>query len=190
MSEYHGHMPSSVELITDSKELQEELQQSFDDRCTVRINGLEFVCTYHNCDNKFRLQEFSRVMPAKPGPAKKEWTVEGLPPVGVPVEYQLRGASNGEWYPTQINFLSGQHVIYCDNDGDEVRNNPSEVKFRPIRTPEQIAAEARDREIADLYFTINWNEGRETWPIISSGRKADYAKAIDAGYRKFEIVDN
>lgn len=81
---------------------------------------------------------------------KEEWTGEGRPPVGVPVEYQLRGASNGEWYPTQINFLSGQHVIYCDNDGDEVRNNPSEVKFRPIRTPEQIAAEEREKTIAEL----------------------------------------
>lgn len=53
-----------------------------------------------------------------------------------------------------------------------------------VRTPEQALSEERDKAIEELYFTINWNEGRDTWPIISSGRKADYAKAIDAGYRK------
>ena len=72
-------------------------------------------------------------------------------------------------------------------DGDDTEQDYHAMvagSFRPIRTPGQIAEKERDQAIEDLYFTINWDEGRETWPIISSGRKADYAKAIDAGYRK------
>lgn len=65
-----------------------------------------------------------------------EWNGEGLPPVRVQVEYRRRLAVNGKWYPTQINFLSGQHVIYCDSDGGEVRDNPRNIEFRPICTPE------------------------------------------------------
>jgi len=88
----------------------------------------------------------------------KEWSGEGPPPVGAPVEYQRRGAPNGKWYPTKVNFLSGQHVIFCDSDGDEVRENPSDILFRQIRTPEQIVADERESaikafmRIGDIYY--------------------------------------
>lgn len=120
------------------------------------------------------------------------WFGVGLPPVGTVCELRARG---GGWGKAEIKY-HGRAVcvwLWSRDDGniEQVEHAlcPDYMEFRPVRTPEQIAAEERDREIADLYFTINWNEGRETWPIISNGRKADYAKAIDAGYRKFEIVD-
>lgn len=117
-----------------------------------------------------------------------EWNGEGLPPVGAVCENQFPPSG---WKKVKIIAHDEVKAVFRLDDGyQESYFGGSVGDFRLIRTPEQIAAEERDREIADLYFTINWNEGRETWPIISSGRKADYAKAIDAGYRKFEIVDN
>jgi hypothetical protein len=120
------------------------------------------------------------------------WTGEGLPPVGTVCEW--RDDDSGSWVKVELRYLSEHTALLrfdlpCGGDS-EGAYSPTDCQFRPIRTPEQIAAEVRDREIADLYFTINWNEGRETWPIISGSRKADYAKAIDAGYRKFEITDD
>lgn len=126
---------------------------------------------------------------AAPEYVTEVWLGEDQPPVGVPVEYQRRGAPNGKWYPTKINFLSGQHVIFCDSDGDEIRENPSDILFRPARTPEQIAADLREKSAEELYLAINWNDTPLTWANLSQSRRADYFKAIDAGWNKFEIID-
>lgn len=116
-------------------------------------------------------------------PAQKEaqtWNGEGLPPVGVPLEYQRRGAPNGKWYPTQINFLSAQHVIFCDSDGDEVRENPSDILFRPIRTPEQIAAAALRSKACDEMFGVILS-----LPEDRRHNGSDICEALyDANYRK------
>ena len=130
-------------------------------------------------------------------PKTEPWSGEGLPPVGTVCQYNDLLPTTFidqelKWSDVRIVSHDIQYgdtyVVFSSLSGYSANRRPE--CFRPIRTPEQIAAEVRDREIADLYFTINWNEGRETWPIISNGRKADYAKAIDAGYRKFEIADD
>jgi hypothetical protein len=118
------------------------------------------------------------------------WTGEIVPPVGIICEYRrVHEWQRVEVFAVKPNHNGSETALFTYENGTWC-GCAEPFFFRPIRTPEQIAAEVRDREIADLYFTINWNEGRETWPIISSGRKADYAKAIDAGYRKFEITDD
>lgn len=58
--------------------------------------------------------------------------------------------------------------------------------LRPVRTPEQIAAEERERDACELYCTINWQGGVPEWKNQTVDRKNDYFKAIDAGYRKQE----
>lgn len=114
-----------------------------------------------------------------------EWNGEGLPPARVEFEWRY---GDHAWKGGEALYIGSVYVILKASDGEQ-HYYLRDMQFRPIRTPEQIAADEREREIADLYFTINWNEGRETWPIISSGRKADYAKAIDAGYRKPETKE-
>lgn len=118
------------------------------------------------------------------------WIGVGLPTVGTVCQVQ-HPDKPGTWCKCTILAWDSECAVFSADahypftyDGSCHPEN-----FKPIRMPEQIAAEERDKAIEDLYFTINWNEGRETWPIISSGRKADYAKAIDAGYRKLEIVE-
>lgn len=114
-------------------------------------------------------------------PRPEPWNGEGLPPVGCKLERLLD--DEGRWGECEcVAHKDGYAVIWVSHA--HIWASKGSGMLRAIRTPEQIAAEQRDREIADLYFTINWNEGRDTWPIISSERKADYAKAIDAGYRK------
>lgn len=117
------------------------------------------------------------------------WAADKLPQVGTICEVESPH-SEGEWSECEILTWDAECTVFrACGDYPYMYDGQGIGCFRPIRTPEQIAAEARDNAIADLYFAINWNEGRETWPMISSGRKADYAKAADAGYRKFEIHD-
>lgn len=114
-----------------------------------------------------------------PRPTIQEWTGEGLPPVGTVCEFRVK---EGDWRQCEV-IAHKSEVAICWIHCNKILSTGG-ASVRPIRTPEQIAEEVRDKAIADLYFTINWNEGRETWPIISSGRKADYAKAIDAGWQQ------
>lgn len=111
-------------------------------------------------------------------PAPDQWNGEGLPPAGILVENNLHG-------PVMVlahGIFRGGNVVICQGDDTIITCTPDTLS--PIRTSEQIAAEERDKEIKDLYYTINWGEKPETWSHLSNQRKADYAKAIDAGFRK------
>lgn len=155
-----------------------------------RDAGQVFEGAYGGQWRAFREGQFFTVY-RNPGPLP--WTGEGLPPVGTVCEHHKFGLAITTGAETIVKIIA--HItddkrispvaVYmpCEGNPPYVGQGTADA-FRPIRTPQQIAAEERDKAIADLYFTINWNEGRETWPIISNGRKADYAKAIDAGYRK------
>ncbi|QHJ83097.1 MAG: hypothetical protein [Caudoviricetes sp.] len=110
-----------------------------------------------------------------------EWNGEGLPPVGTVCECHLPGelTNNYSWVEAKVIWHNGptecavvrstSKLAWCD-------------EFRPIRTPEKIAAEEREAAIVEI--------------MSASGLRArdgsrEVATAIyDAGYRKFEIVDN
>jgi hypothetical protein len=107
---------------------------------------------------------------AKPSP----WAGEGLPPVGTVCEYRV---GNGDWWQCTVKYVTrpidGENthvVIDCPHLGGEqvscVGDDYGHVTFRPIRTPEQIAAEQALAEIERLY-----SEGGP-------------AAVFDAGYRK------
>lgn len=80
----------------------------------------------------------------------KEWNGEGLPPVGLEVECTY--SSWGYWLKGKV-LCYGQKMIFMEQDsskGDgkfEGSMNPDGIKFRPIRTPEQIVAEERSEAI-------------------------------------------
>ena len=116
-------------------------------------------------------------------PRPDRWGGEGLPPVDLAVEWY--SDSNTGWQEITVLAYHGDDA-WIQPKGKESMIVGNIANFRPIRTPEQIEAQEREQAIQDLYFTVNWSEGRETWPFISKERKADYAKAIDAGYRKQE----
>ena len=132
--------------------------------------------------------EWQAAVNALNAPKVVEWDGAGNPAMGSSIEYSIGDG----WYPCEVRYVLNRDdcpgialIAWCEHLGkDQYLSNDRDHRFRPARTAEQVAAEEREKAIADLYFTINWNEGRETWPFISNGRKADYEKAIDAGYTK------
>ncbi|WP_417786719.1 hypothetical protein [Stutzerimonas xanthomarina] len=116
------------------------------------------------------------------------WSGEGLPPVGAVCEYQVGG---GTWYQCTVRYItkpiSGddvQVVIECVHlFGEQVAvpgNEIGQVTFRPIRTPEQIAAEEREKAIQQMIEDTNILTG------IMSDRRIMAGQLYDAGYRRVE----
>lgn len=129
--------------------------------------------------------EWQAAVDALNAPKVVEWDGVGSPPAGSTCQIRHSGWDAGSWQTADIKYISSEYLIIGHgNFKREQHFHMPDIQFRPVRTAEQVAAEEREKAIADLYFTINWNEGRETWPFISNGRKADYEKAIDAGYTK------
>lgn len=83
------------------------------------------------------------------------WGGTGLPPVGVVCEVMSATAS-GEWLEATIVAHDGAAAVYRLYDGsyggdlEFFEDNPARPLFRPIRTPEQIAAEERDVAIKNM----------------------------------------
>lgn len=104
------------------------------------------------------------------------WTGEGLPPVGA--ECEVKWGRNG-WsrcvvFAHKPNANGGTDVL-VDVDGDwTFFDKPS--MFRPLRTPEQIAADARVAAIDAMV--------KECPYPGSTSTRLDCAALYDAGYRK------
>jgi len=116
--------------------------------------------------------------------AVPEWNGEGLPPAGIECEVMGGGLPSTafDWEHCTILLINegadGKNQV-CTRDfrGDLAIYYPDvdPVYFRPIRTPEQIAAEEREaaiKDMAEFLMTISfddWVTARELY---------------DAGYRK------
>lgn len=122
-------------------------------------------------------------------PIKKSWSGEGLPPVGAVCEYQV---GDGTWFPCTVQYITHPiagddkcAVITCPHlNGDQVSrigDGEGDVKFRPIRTPEQIAEEQRQKaEIASVVYALDLMH-------MTESHAKHIADAIHlAGYRKQE----
>lgn len=124
------------------------------------------ACTYSQND-------FSSVT-SRPQPTP--WTGEGLPPVGVVCE--VRNAPGG-WGKATIKYQGKGIIVWLwdrqDGNTDQIEfaSCPDRLEFRPIRTPEQIAADDRNDAIAAI--------------VAQSLGRCDSVGAAylyDAGYRK------
>lgn len=105
-------------------------------------------------------------------PATPQWSGEGLPPVGAVVE----------WFSPVYGWLGGRVVghdgtvaVISHNDG-YTGCHPHEV--RPIRTAEQLAAEARERAVEEMWIVY--------WQPHAATAKEGLGLLYDAGYRKQE----
>ncbi len=112
------------------------------------------------------------------------WTGEGPPPVGTVCEVD-GGPGESGWGKCTILYSSSDVVVFKRDAYVFESSAPvGENSFRPVRTREQIAAEAKLEAAKALYCTINWNNGAEQWARLSDSRKSDYLKAIEAGWGK------
>lgn len=106
-----------------------------------------------------------------------EWNGEGLPPVGAFCGYQYVH-HGGAWYEGEILYVSDEYTIIKGHQVGEQHYYTRNLEFRPIRTPEQIAAE--EREKAAYIMMVDAGVDDKEW-----SRQLCLA-LYDAGYRKQE----
>ncbi|HIE1067009.1 TPA: hypothetical protein ACXJGN_003401 [Pseudomonas aeruginosa] len=115
----------------------------------------------------------------------KPWDGQGLPPVGTVCEIKHRDIG---WVRCEIvahkSFSCGglTHAIAWI---DEYTLDQSQgVRFRPIRTPEQIAAEEREKAVQEMLALDEYPHGQDRGGMMS---RADFCRVLyDAGYRRQE----
>jgi hypothetical protein len=107
------------------------------------------------------------------------WNGEGLPPIGTGCE---RNVSRSSWCQSKIFAHSpcGRFAAFLDSCG---MNWAGADSFRPIRTPEQIAAEKREAAVAAM-LDLDPFQPSATLGMMS---RTEFCGALyDAGYRKQE----
>lgn len=105
-------------------------------------------------------------------PVATEWNGTGLPPAGTVCEFR---EYCGTWAEcTIIGEFKGRIICGCNATGTVGYIDLEEL--RPIRTPEQIAADEREAAIEDMYQIYKNSPGLAT----QQGMAALY----DHGYRK------
>lgn len=102
------------------------------------------------------------------------WNGEGLPPVGTLCEWKEK--TGFSWVKATVLFITDSSVVMQRGDGFEWQMMTARTVFRPIRTPEQIAEEARQNELNRMVATVSMLD--KGW-----ARKV-CAGLYDAGYRK------
>jgi hypothetical protein len=118
-----------------------------------------------------------------------EWDGVGLPPAGTVCEFNsnwAHAAGGSTWHIVTVVFSSAESYVVRRNSAPEGETTelcgPAtgyEIsRFRPIRTPEQIAAEEKGRAMTDMLSIVTDRELR------GRGVTAQLEAIYDAGYRK------
>ncbi|WP_313397093.1 hypothetical protein [Stutzerimonas nitrititolerans] len=133
--------------------------------CGIRAVSSEDYRALHGIADSWDFVE----RPAEP------WTGEGLPPVGM--ECEVKNDINDGWDRVDEvlahTTIKGAVVAVFKRD-DRVFYSPADA-FRALRTPEQIAAEEREKAIDEIATILDglWSSEREAAGFL-----------YDAGYRK------
>lgn len=79
----------------------------------------------------------------------QHWNGEGLPPVGIEVEYKFSEVTYRPIFSVGTVLYIGEMNLFMrhKSSGNEFIQPINNVEFRPIRTPEQIEAERRERVV-------------------------------------------
>ncbi|SCW91958.1 hypothetical protein [Pseudomonas sp. NFACC05-1] len=153
--------------------------------------GKNASCHFFN--DKTACADFE-VVEFRPGRIVQPWTGEGLPPVGTVCELServlLADSDASDWFEAGTRIEIGGHATFNGATGpvcvvcvvdENFTGTISKVCLRPIRTPEQIEAEARAKAIDAMVSACPYPGSDST--------RIDCAALYDASYRKFEIVD-
>lgn len=116
------------------------------------------------------------------------WTGEGLPPVGTVCEHQPYGDQK-DWHRVEIiaHKNTGLPVAIFWDEACQKATYSSHKAFRPIRTPEQIAEEARIAELNLMVGAIkDYPGGRHGVDHMTQLKIHEEAciNLYDAGWRK------
>lgn len=118
-------------------------------------------------------------------PSSPAWDGEGLPPVGTVCEAAIPHTSGPDNERSFI-WIEGHVIAYHELNGetyawfaeDDGFYPPNVLDFRPIRTPEQIAAEEREKAIDEMHVMIDSDRAKHFRLLCEA--------LYDAGYRKTE----
>lgn len=93
-------------------------------------------------------------------------------------ECEFSEFKDGSWRRGIVRYSSAVTVVIDIGHGSEHIAHPLTLKFRPVRTPEQIAAEEKAKVISDMCNTFRRRkeEGIRVMDCCS--------RLYDAGYRK------
>ena len=80
-------------------------------------------------------------------PAAPQWNGEGLPPVGAVVEAFYMGIPQGV---VTVRYAGQCMILWSGERNSEQCGAAEHYIFRPIRTPEQLSAEAREKAIIEI----------------------------------------
>ena len=115
------------------------------------------------------------------------WSGEGLPPVGTACEFKAGHSQFPELSWTKVRIIGHDRqggkdfAVFSSVSGYGGCSDPAD--FRPIRTPEQIAAEEREKAINEM-LALDPYLPNATLGMMS---RADFCRALyDAGYRRVE----
>ena len=102
----------------------------------------------------------------------------GVPPIGTVCECLKHAKYKTSWIKVRVVFIGGNLIVFEHGaNGNEFSEQIKEVSFRPIKTPEQIAAEERLYAIDEMVSVGN----------LPSTFKEVMSVLYDAGYRKTEV---
>ena len=113
----------------------------------------------------------SSALAVVPRPTTPSWSGEGLPPVGVVC------MANGYQVVIVAHHCNGIHAIYAESEYDGLLYYGEPNEFRHIRTPEQIAGDARSKAIDEMVKALGMDDPGT----------AEYIRCgliYDAGFRK------
>lgn len=140
----------------------------FDDKKYTYVDGQQDGKEFFYTDAcTYAAKDFSQVSER---PTTPSWSGEGLPPVGVDIEvlHELYG-----WIGARVVGQDGEAAIVRTNDGYA---GAFQHQMRPIRTPEQIAADERERFAQELVAVMGKGDGPNA---LYQARRM-----YDLGYRK------
>ena len=108
-----------------------------------------------------------------------DWDGVGLPPVGAVCEYQIAGYQRKVKVVAHVSEYGRKLAVFQNLYEDTWSSSGCLERFRPIRTPEQIAAEERERAVQEMQALDPRNMA------IGMMGRTDFCRALyDAGYRK------
>jgi hypothetical protein len=140
------------------------------------IDGAESFLFFDVPTDGFMLNQ-TVFVEGRPATQPAAWNGECRPPVGVSCEAKsmARGVER-DWFNATVLYSSPYTVVLDDYQAGEFVAHPATMHFRPIRTPEQIAADERSK-YCDRIFGVLTSATR-------AENRSDMAEALyDAGLR-------
>jgi hypothetical protein len=114
------------------------------------IDGAESFLFFDAPTDGFMLNQ-TVFVEGRPTTQPAAWNGEGLPPVVTVCEAKsFERGHERDWFRATVLYSSPCTIILDDYRGGEFVTHPIAMRFRPIRTPEQIAAESRAATIKRL----------------------------------------